>query len=74
MITLLLTLLKEKLDEFDDQLATQIEEIEHRLQLKVENSVALQGERVERVEGQLEKLGEEIAFDINKIHKMARRS
>ena len=40
----------------------------------MKNSATLQRERTDRVETKIEKLGEEIAFDINKIHKMAKRS
>ena len=38
--------MQQKLDEFDDQLATQIEDIEQRLQQTVKSSVTLQRERV----------------------------
>ena len=41
---------------------------------QVKHSSALQRERTDNVDTKLEKLGEEIALDINKIHKMATRS
>lgn len=38
----------------------------------LKTTVGIQKDRLEMLQTQLDKLGEEIAFDINKIYKMAK--
>ena len=40
----------------------------------LKTTVGLQKERIDAFQGQLDKLGEEIAFDINKVYSMAQKS
>ena len=40
----------------------------------LKTTVGLQKDRLESLQTSLDKLGEEIAFDINKIYKMAKKS
>lgn len=42
--------------------------------MNLKTTVGLQKERLDTFQAQLDKLGEEIAFDINKVYKLAKNS
>lgn len=51
-----------------------IEEAENRMRNNFKTTIDLQKERLDVQQAQLDKLGEEIAFDINKVHKTAKNA
>ena len=67
-------IIRGKLAEFDEHVQGQIEEAEARMRANLQTTVGLQKERFDAFQAQLDKLGEEIAFDINKVYKLARNS
>ena len=67
-------IIREKLAEFDEQVQSAIEEAEGRMRTNLKTTVELQKERLDVMQAQLDKLGEEIAFDINKVYKTAKHA